>query len=126
QARQQRAQPQDRRPEPRQQRQVRPHRERHQHHHGEEEQYPDQRPAADTKRNPDIPANEGGEGAQWAPSMISAANPAHPALPPPLWGKARERGNPGEGASGAEATSNRSPVSPALGSRARTVWHPPP
>ncbi|MGY3645734.1 hypothetical protein ACVWW2_001025 [Bradyrhizobium sp. LM4.3] len=62
QTRQQRAQPQDRRPEPRQQRQIRPHRKRHQHHHSQEEQHANQRPAADAKRDPDVPANEGEQG----------------------------------------------------------------
>ena len=72
QARQQRAEPEDRGSEPRQQRQVWPDRERHQHRDGKEKQYADQRPAADAQRDFDVPANQFGEGGHAAPPIRSS------------------------------------------------------
>src|ERR1700722_8249112 len=56
---QQRAEPEDGGPKPRQQCQVGPDGKRHQHHDGEKEQYADQGAAADAKRDPDVPADQG-------------------------------------------------------------------
>ena len=69
QARQQSAEPEDRRSEPRQQREIGADRERHQHHDGQEEQDTDQRPAADPQRDSDVPANQGGKRAHDTPPI---------------------------------------------------------
>ncbi len=55
---QQRAEPEDRRAESGQQRQIRSERERHQHHDGEKEQHPDQRSAADAQSDADVPSDQ--------------------------------------------------------------------
>ena len=72
QACQQRAEPEDRGSQPRQQRQIGPDRERHQHHDGEEEQHADQRAAADAQRDPDVASNQRGEGGHVAPPIRSS------------------------------------------------------
>ena len=81
QACQQRAEPEDRRSEPRQQRQIGSDRERHQHHHGEKEQHADQRAAADPQRDPDVPANQGGERGHDAPPIRNS----RAAIPSGAW-----------------------------------------
>src|SRR3979490_594558 len=69
QACQQCAEPEDRRAEPRQQRQIGPECERHQHYHGEKEQHADQRPAADPQRDLDVSCDQRSEGSHDAPSI---------------------------------------------------------
>jgi hypothetical protein len=81
QARQQCAEPEDRGSEPRQQRQIRPDRERHQHRHGEEKQHADQRAAADAQRDPDIPPDQCGEGGHAAAPIRSSLAP----IPSGVW-----------------------------------------
>ncbi len=58
QAREQRAEPENRGSKPRQQGEIGSDGERHQHHHGEKEQDADQRSAADPQRDFDVPSNQ--------------------------------------------------------------------
>src|SRR5258708_30253963 len=89
-ARQQRPKPEDRGPQPGEQREIRPDRERHQNDHGEKKQHADQRAAADAERDPDVAFDQRGEGGHAAPPIrnSSASIPSGPwvaaTISPPL------------------------------------------
>ena len=81
QARQQRAEPQDRRADAREQREIGPDRERHQRHDDQEEQHAHQRAAADADRDAHVAHEQGGERVHAARSELQFARALEPERP---------------------------------------------